>query len=275
MMRSGSDQERDGEGRGEREREADRPVLRRVRAGDVAGGDAPAHLRQQHGAGGDADHADGELIEPVGVIERRHRAGRQERGDDGVGEHRQLHAGRADDRGPERLEETLHRRIEARPLRGPARRRAGARRDPDEQEFEDARDRDAPGRRVPGGREQEGEREGAAMSETLSRTGAAAAAAKRSWALSMPERIVTSVTKRRYGKVMRVSVTARSNFAGSSEKPGASSVHDQRHADERQRASSASCTISISVKIRLAKERAAADAVRFAARARRSARRRC
>ena len=76
---------------------------------------SPAAMRrlicgQQHGAGGDADHADRELVEPIGVVERRHRAGRQERGDDRVGEHRDLHAGRADDRGPERLEETPHRR---------------------------------------------------------------------------------------------------------------------------------------------------------------------
>ena len=53
-------------------------VLRLVGAGDVAGRDAPAHFRQQDRARGDADDADRELVEPVGEVERRDRAGRQE-----------------------------------------------------------------------------------------------------------------------------------------------------------------------------------------------------
>jgi hypothetical protein len=67
-----------------------------MRPGDIAGREAAAHLRQEHRAGGDPDHADGELIEPVRVIERGYGAGWQERGNDGVGEHRDLHAGGAD-----------------------------------------------------------------------------------------------------------------------------------------------------------------------------------
>ena len=62
----------------------------------------PRHFRQQHGADGDADHADRQLVEPVGVVERRQRAGGEEARDDGVGEQRDLGPGRADGRGPER-----------------------------------------------------------------------------------------------------------------------------------------------------------------------------
>ena len=50
-----------------------RPMARfcaRMGAGDVAGGDAAAHLRQQHGAGRDADHAERQLVDPVGIVER-------------------------------------------------------------------------------------------------------------------------------------------------------------------------------------------------------------
>ena len=68
----------------------------------VAAGDAVGHLRQQHGADRDADHADRQLIEAVGVVQRRERAGRQEARDDGVGEQRDLGAGRAEDRRSER-----------------------------------------------------------------------------------------------------------------------------------------------------------------------------
>ena len=77
-------------------------------------GKAPRHLRQEHGADGDADDADGKLIDAVGVIERRERAGGQERGDQRVGEERKLHAARADDGGPKRLQELPRGQVEAR-----------------------------------------------------------------------------------------------------------------------------------------------------------------
>ena len=76
-----------------------------ARAALVAGRDAPRHLRQQHGAGGDADHADRKLVEAVGVVERRQRAGGEEARDDGVGEQRDLRFRRADGRRREALEE--------------------------------------------------------------------------------------------------------------------------------------------------------------------------
>ena len=57
----------------------------------------------------------------------------------------------------------------------------------------------------------------------LSRIGAAAAAANLPSELRMPENNVTSVISRRYGNVMRVSVTASGKRVGSLRNPGASS----------------------------------------------------
>ncbi len=62
-----------------------------------------------------------------------------------------------------------------------------------------------------------------ATMDTLSRIGAAAAAAKRASALRMPPKSVTSDMSSRYGNVIRVSSTASAKRPGSSEKPGASS----------------------------------------------------
>ncbi len=62
----------------------------------------------------------------------------------------------------------------------------------------------------------------AVISTTLSRIGAAAAMLKRPKALSAPESSATSDMHSRYGKAMRVSSTARSNFSGVPMKPGAS-----------------------------------------------------
>jgi tetratricopeptide (TPR) repeat protein len=42
-----------------------------ARARLVVGRDPAGHLGQQHGSNGDADHADGKLIEAVGIVERR------------------------------------------------------------------------------------------------------------------------------------------------------------------------------------------------------------
>ncbi len=115
----------------------------------IAAGDTARHLRQNDRAGGNADDADRQLIDAVGVIERRDRAGGQEAGDDGVGEQRKLHAHRADGRRSERTEEFAHVGIEL----GPAQRgeRAGA---PgiatDQQQLQHAGDQHAPGRRMAG-----------------------------------------------------------------------------------------------------------------------------
>ena len=99
---------------GHQQRQLDAARLRESRAALVAGGEPPRHLRQQHGADGNADHADGKLVDAVGVIERRQRAGRQEGGDQRVGEERKLHAAGADDGRPERLQEAPRGRVELR-----------------------------------------------------------------------------------------------------------------------------------------------------------------
>ena len=143
----------------------------------VAGREPPRHLGQQHGADRDADHAAGKLIEPVGVIERRERAGREEARDDGVGEQRKLHAGRADGRRPERLEEALHVVVELRaPQRRSSRRRAAPRRRPAALR---ARRRSARPRPPHGRRSERTPRAAAStIMVRLSRIGAAAAVAK-------------------------------------------------------------------------------------------------
>ena len=86
--------------------------LRRAAPRLIARGEPPRHLGQQHGADRDADHADGKLVDAVGVIERGERAGRQERGDQRVGEKRKLHAAAPMIAGPERLEEAARRLVE-------------------------------------------------------------------------------------------------------------------------------------------------------------------
>ena len=136
MIRSGTHQERDEARHRQQQRQLDRAVLRMARAGLVAGRDPARHLRQQHGADRDADHADRQLVEPVGVVERRQRAGGEEARDDGVGEQRDLGAGRAERRRPERLEEALdvvvergQRNAGSTPLRARVGRRPAAPRD--------------------------------------------------------------------------------------------------------------------------------------------------
>jgi hypothetical protein len=100
-----------------------------------------------------ADHADGKLIDAVGVIKRGERAGREERGDQRVGEERKLHAARADDRGAKRLQEAARRLIEARhaqPDADPM--RLGV--SPDQEHDGEARKQNAPSRGVAGVGEQ-------------------------------------------------------------------------------------------------------------------------
>ena len=95
----------------------------------------------------------GKLVQPVGVVERRQRAGGEEAGDDGVGEQRDLGAGRADGRRPEPLEEqhAPRRRAAASANRGSTPWRAAS--PADQQEFQEAGEQHAPGRGVAGGRE--------------------------------------------------------------------------------------------------------------------------
>ena len=60
-----------------------------MRGGVIAGAELVAELGQQHDADGDADHAERQLEQPVGVIEPGHHA-ILERGDDGVEHHGDL-----------------------------------------------------------------------------------------------------------------------------------------------------------------------------------------
>ncbi len=110
----GDDDGADRARNGEQQRKLDAARLRRGRALLVAGGEPARHLRQQHGADGDADHADGKLVDAVGVIERRQRAGRQEGGDQRVGEQRELHAAGADDGRTQGFEESARRLVQPR-----------------------------------------------------------------------------------------------------------------------------------------------------------------
>ena len=132
--------------------------MRFGRARLVAGSEPARHLGQEHDADRDADDADRQLIDAVGVIERRERAGRQKRRDDRVGEQRELHPARADDRRPQRLEETPGRLVELGHLQTQAETvLLGV--DTDEKRLQNAGGKHAPGRRVTRGREQSGESE--------------------------------------------------------------------------------------------------------------------
>ena len=108
----------------QQQREFDRAVLRMRGARFIAGGNASRHFRQDHGAGGNANDADRQLVEPVGIIERRQRAGGEEACDDRVGKQRKLHAHGTDGGGAQRAEKPAHVGVEF----GPAqhRQRAGA-----------------------------------------------------------------------------------------------------------------------------------------------------
>ncbi len=74
----GNHEEGDEAGNGQQERQLDRAILRVRAPASIAGREPARHFRQQHGADRDADHADRQLIDAVGVIERRDRAGRRE-----------------------------------------------------------------------------------------------------------------------------------------------------------------------------------------------------
>src|SRR5262249_12075820 len=125
----------------------------------IASSDAARHFRQQYGPDRDADDADRQLVETVGVPKGRDRAGGQEAGDDRVGKERKLHAARADGGRAERDEETLHivvpgNAARARQLAQPPD-RAG-----EQRHFEDAGNQNAPGGGVGGVWKKSREREG-------------------------------------------------------------------------------------------------------------------
>ena len=86
MIRSGMTKNATTQGIDKQQCELDRAVLRMRGALMVAAGDSPRHFGKNDCACGNADHADRQLIDPVGVIKRRKRACRQKACDDRVGE---------------------------------------------------------------------------------------------------------------------------------------------------------------------------------------------
>ena len=79
--RAGNDEEGDRRRQGQRGGELDRPVLGVRGFGLAAGAERPRQIGEEDDADGDADDAERQLVEAVGVVEPRHRAG-LERGDD-------------------------------------------------------------------------------------------------------------------------------------------------------------------------------------------------
>ena len=178
-------QERGDERHRKQQREIERPPLRRHGAGVIVRGQPPRHFRQQHRADRDPDHADRQLVETVGIIQRRQRAGRQKRRDDGVGEQRDLRPHRAEGRRPERAKERAHILIELErreprqdAAAGRDRRPAGRIRRKPAIRTPQAAAWPAPGKNAASA--------SVAIIDRLRKIGAAAALAKRCMTLSMP-----------------------------------------------------------------------------------------
>ena len=128
------------------------------RVAEIPEPDLSRQWRQDRRADRDAHDAERQLVETVGVIERGERSRRQKTRDDGVGEQRELHPRRADDRRPQGDEKSLHVGVPARPPEfgdDVAQRHVAG----DQQHFEAPGDQHAPGGRVARGREECGERQ--------------------------------------------------------------------------------------------------------------------
>ena len=99
-QRHGEDRQRHGRRRREQQRQAQAPVEQPRVLLARAVGMAAREARQQDRAQGDAEHAGGELHQPVGVVEPGHAAGHEERGEDAVDQQRDLADRHAEDRRP-------------------------------------------------------------------------------------------------------------------------------------------------------------------------------
>ena len=162
----------------------------------IARREEPAHLRQQHGARRYANDAERQLIDAVGVVDRGHAAGRQHRTDDGVGEKRDLGAGRADHRRTQGHKETLdvfrHRRArEALENSGAVGGRRGQR------ELQHAGHRQVPNSPPSLALGNRKARPRKTIIDRFITTGVKAAAAKWPCAFKVPDCSVTSVTNKR------------------------------------------------------------------------------
>ena len=74
MIGLGGEKQRDGGGQRQQQGEFERAVLARQHRRVVAGAELVAEVGQQHHADGDADHAERQLEQAVGVIEPGHDA---------------------------------------------------------------------------------------------------------------------------------------------------------------------------------------------------------
>ncbi len=82
MMVSGMTMKADHERQGQQQAHRRAAVLRGMRARGVALGQPRRHFRQQHGAQRDAQHAQRQLVDAVGIIKRGAAADGQQAGDD-------------------------------------------------------------------------------------------------------------------------------------------------------------------------------------------------
>ncbi len=140
-------------GQGQQQGELDGAILVGQCRVVAAGPDLARQQRQQGGADGDADHAQRQLVDAVGVVEIGDCAGRQERGPDDVQHGVDLLQAAADGGRRGQQQQVAHARTEARPYRPQHHAGPGAsRRQP--QILHDAGGEDAPGQGMAGGRQQ-------------------------------------------------------------------------------------------------------------------------
>src|SRR6185437_1252663 len=80
------DRERDRRRKGQKQRQLQSAIERVVGRPGIAGADLSRHGRQDRGADRDPDDRQRQLVQTVGIIEERHRTGRQQRRDRGRNE---------------------------------------------------------------------------------------------------------------------------------------------------------------------------------------------
>ena len=112
--RIGEGGEAGGGGQGEEQGELHAPVLGMLGEVFAAALDLAGEHRQQRGADGDADNAQGKLVDTVGVVEPGDRAFADQRGDHGVDQEVDLVDPHADHAGDDPAAETLHVGVQAR-----------------------------------------------------------------------------------------------------------------------------------------------------------------
>ena len=107
-QRLGDDRQRQGAGQHQQEAQAQPPVEQLGVVATVGTGIGLGQRRQQDGPQRHAEHPGGQLHQAVGVVHPGHRAGNQERGEDGVDDQRDLPHRHAEDRRPHLPEHPPH-----------------------------------------------------------------------------------------------------------------------------------------------------------------------